>query len=134
MTQTLDPHTCTADLCPWSSAANPRFVWVAPKEVLEHYGWAKTKGYERMKKLSFPKRLEGQHRLDTLLHWESVELGLIPPDTDPEPATIPESRRGKRNYRGFLCVARFPELTVAGPGQVITRSAPSCLRRRPLVG
>ena len=88
-------HKCTP-ACPWSYPVESRLVWVEPKQVLEHYGWAKTKGYEYMRAADFAKKANGKFRLDTLLRWEDLQLGLIPPAVIEPVRTLPESRRGKR--------------------------------------
>jgi len=74
------------------SKADPSSVFLTALEVIDRYGWGRTKGYGLMRSDDFPRPIGGdRYRLDTLIAWENAQLSATRP-TKPTP-TLPARKR-----------------------------------------
>lgn len=72
------------------SDLDPRHTFLTAREVIARYRWGRTKGYEQLRQMDFPRPVAGRYRLDLLMAWEDRQLAeaASPPDsyrTDPPP-------------------------------------------------
>lgn len=59
----------------------PEHIFLSKREVIERYGWGRTKGYQLMASPDFPRSIGGRYRLDKLIAWEERQLaGTAPAD------------------------------------------------------
>jgi predicted DNA-binding transcriptional regulator AlpA len=58
-----------------SETPDPRHIFLTAKEVIERYGWGRTKGYQVLRRSDFPRPVAGdRYRLDTVMAWEDRQL------------------------------------------------------------
>jgi hypothetical protein len=56
-----------------------RNTFLSRADVIERYGWGRTKGYLVMSSPGFPRAIAGdRYRLDTVTAWEDAQLAPLP--------------------------------------------------------
>jgi len=54
---------------------DPRHIFLTAREVIERYGWGRTKGYQVLRQRDFPRPVAGdRYRPDTLMAWEDSQV------------------------------------------------------------
>lgn len=71
---------------------DPASAFLTALEVIDRYGWGRTKGYRMLRSDSFPRPIGGdRYRLDTLIAWENAQLAAVRP-AKPVPSLPPRKR------------------------------------------
>ncbi len=77
-------------------AVDPASCFLTAHEVIDRYGWGRTKGYRMLRSPGFPNPIGGdRYRLDTLIAWEDAQLACAP-SSKPAP-TLPARKRVRAN-------------------------------------
>jgi predicted DNA-binding transcriptional regulator AlpA len=75
-----------------SRTVDPASAFLTALEVIDRYGWGRTKGYRMLRSDSFPRPIGGdRYRLDTLIAWENAQLAAARP-AKPVPSLPPRKR------------------------------------------
>jgi hypothetical protein len=73
---------------------NPRHTFLTAQEVIERYGWGRTKGYQVLRRGDFPRPGAGdRYRLDTLMTWEDRQVQERQRPTEHTSAPFPMRKR-----------------------------------------
>jgi hypothetical protein len=64
-------------------------MFLKPQEVIARYRWGRTRGYLKLKKVSFPRPIGGNYRLDTLIGWGDWCLTAKEPEREATVIAIP---------------------------------------------
>lgn len=81
---------------PRGSNHDPRHTFLTAREVIARYRWGRTKGYEQLRKVDFPRPVAGRYRLDLLMAWEDRQLAAATTPPGSHPTGPPAKRHFER--------------------------------------